>query len=78
MSDETSGTTLEPDPPRHTRCEICRNPAALSARAVLYPLAVKGPKRTYVHYLCEDCVALFNTNGWPQTKHTLARELRSR
>jgi len=68
------------DRPRTTvktdRCGICNNHRALTGTGQLYPLAVRGPLRDYVRYICEDCVNLFNTPQWLRVKKLLRRAFR--
>jgi hypothetical protein len=75
---EQTGITPETEQPQHDRCEICRNSRARFVPAVLYPLSVTSTKRIYVHWICADCVLLFNTNRWDTTRRVIDRELRSR
>lgn len=56
---------------RTNRCAICNNNRALTGTGQLYPLAVRGPLRDYIRYICEDCVALFNTTHWSRVKKAL-------
>jgi hypothetical protein len=53
------------------KCEICRDPAALTASGVLYRLTVSGPQREYTHWICGDCVRLFNTTRWAAARVAL-------
>jgi hypothetical protein len=55
------------------RCALCNTHRVLTAEGKLFLLAVHGPKRDYVCYICEDCVKLFNTAQWPRTKKALLR-----
>jgi hypothetical protein len=53
------------------KCGICRTHRALTGSGQLYALAVRGPKRDYVRYICEDCVGLFNTTHWAKARKAL-------
>jgi len=43
----------------------------LTGAGQLYPLFVRGPKHEYLRYICEDCVALFNTTHWAKVRRLL-------
>lgn len=54
----------------------------MTGSGILTPLATRtaptdfaGRRKVYVKWICEDCVALFNTTNWPKTRAAL-RQLR--
>lgn len=53
-------------------CDICKQPKELTPDGLLHPLAVRGIRgRTYLHQICEQCVRMFNSAGWAQTRQAL-------
>lgn len=70
-------TQIVSKPADNHRCQLCGSSATLTASGQLTSLAVrmshdrKGKQRIYVKYICDDCVALFNTTNWPKTRRAL-------
>lgn len=67
-------------PPENGKCQLCGNPHTLTATGRLTPLAARtytrlDTEQIYVRWICEDCVALFNSTNWPKTRAAL-KELR--
>lgn len=58
--------------PVHTsRCDICKQHVAMTGSGELRALTVRGAKRSYIRWICDDCVALFNTTHWRRTRKLL-------
>jgi len=53
------------------RCAICGVDRVRTGVGQLHPLFVRGPKHEYLRYICEDCVALFNTTHWAKVRRLL-------
>lgn len=69
--------SINNDPPENDKCQLCTNHRGLTGSGVLTPLTARAPVNQkgnevlYIRWICEDCVALFNTNNWGRTRKAL-------